>query len=255
MEFFDCNLFYGPDREPEQLILCESLGEIKAALKRAGISGGLVFRAEYEATRANRVLMEDLRGETELYGILQLLPSMTGETPAPAELPEFMKANRFAAAAFRPEAHRFMAKSFVIGDYLSVLQAHRIPVIMNTKWGITIDQIAGIMESYPALTAVIAYHFAWPNDRILRPFLESFPNLYLDITYLETDYGLPPLVESYGARRILFGSGYPYSYLGSHMLVIKHAKISEEAKKLIAGGNFKRLFFESPVWKKNGVSV
>ena len=156
MEFFDCNLFYGPDRGEGQLVVCENLSEIKTALDKAGISGGLVFRAEYEATRANRVLMEDLQGETHLYGILQLLPSMTGETPAPADLPSFMKANRFAAVAFRPEAHRFMVRAFAIGDYLSVLQSHRIPVIMNTKWGITMEQIANIMENYPALTAVIA---------------------------------------------------------------------------------------------------
>jgi len=250
MDFFDCNLFYGPDRFENQLVAYDNLDDIKAGLDRAGISGGLIFRADYETTRANRDLIADLREETRLYGILQLLPSMTEETPSPAQLPAFMKENRLAAVMFRPSHHRFMVP-FAITDYLTVLQAHRIPVMLNSAWGMPLEKAAEIMEQFPMLTAVLTYNYCWPNDRLLRPFLERFPNLYLDMTYLLTDYGIPPLVERYGGRRILFGSGYPESYLGAHMMVIKHAEICEEDKKLIAGGNFRRLFIDDPIWKGN----
>jgi predicted TIM-barrel fold metal-dependent hydrolase len=58
------------------------------------------------------------------------------------------------------------------------------------------------------------------------------------------DGGIEAFVADYGPQRLLFGSGFPKSYLGGMMLAIKHAQISEEAKVAIAGKNLERILSE-----------
>ena len=241
MFFLDCNLSYGPDRDKYQIAGCGSLQELKECMARAGIEGGFVSFAMKEATFGNLSLANELKGEKTLKGVISLLPSQTEETPKPRDLPGEMKKNNFGAITFHPETHRFLPRSFVIGDYLEAAQSHCIPVVLNTGRGLTLEQAADIMEDFPNLTAVLAYANCWPSDRELRPFLEAYPNIYLDMTYLLTDSGLPEMVEKYTARRILFGSGFPLSYMGAHMMVIQHADISEEDRALIAGENLRRI--------------
>ena len=53
------------------------------------------------------------------------------------------------------------------------------------------------------------------------------------------------LVEAYGAQRLLFGSGFPESYLGGMMMALKHAQVSDAAKEAIAAGNLERMLAEA----------
>jgi len=48
-------------------------------------------------------------------------------------------------------------------------------------------------------------------------------------------------VKEYGSSRLLYGSGFPNSYFGANMLMIKHADICEDDKVAIAGGNLTRV--------------
>jgi predicted TIM-barrel fold metal-dependent hydrolase len=67
------------------------------------------------------------------------------------------------------------------------------------------------------------------------------------MTYMLTDCGLADMLKKYPAERILFGSGYPVCYMGAHMLVVRHAEISDEDKVKIAGGNLKKLLEEARI--------
>jgi predicted TIM-barrel fold metal-dependent hydrolase len=51
-------------------------------------------------------------------------------------------------------------------------------------------------------------------------------------------------VESYGAGRMLFGTGFPKWDHGGMMLTLKHAEIAEEDKQTIAAGNLERILAE-----------
>jgi hypothetical protein len=51
-------------------------------------------------------------------------------------------------------------------------------------------------------------------------------------------------VADYGAQRLLFGSGFPESYLGGMMLTLRHARIPDKAKEAIASGNLERVIEE-----------
>jgi predicted TIM-barrel fold metal-dependent hydrolase len=180
-----------------------------------------------------------------MYGVWSILPSCTGEIPPPASLPAEMKKNGISALTLNPLANRFLPCSAVIGDYLEMAQERAIPVLLNTGRGLAIESAECLMREFRQLTAILTFDNCWPSDRLLRPFLEEYPNLCLDMTYVQTAGGLPDIVKKYTARRILFGSGYPECYMGAHMMVIKHAPISEADRELVAGGNLKRILGEA----------
>ena len=245
-EIFDCNLSYGPDAQ--SLRPCLSLDELDIEAERAGILGGLVRYAYGEPTLGNRRLSRALtvnRGERKYYGVYSMLPSCTHEIPAPDKLPAALMAEGFRVIQFSPEHHRFMAHKIAIGDYLEMAQEKRIPVILDTGQGISLEQAADLLVDFPNLTTILSYANCWPSDRLVRPFLESFPNLVLDLTYLLTDQGIEKMVKLYSARRLVFGSGFPACYIGSHIMVIAHSEISEEDKMLIAGRNLRGLIAEA----------
>ena len=244
MEFLDCNLNYGPQTATEDLKCCENIADLTANMERSGVSGGLVIKTIKEAVLANSSLADDIRDIREismLKGVWQILPSCTGEIAPPHELPRLMKQNNIAAISMNPKAHRYMPRKFAVGDYLEMACERKIPVLLNTARGLTLEQAADIMLDFPDLTAVLTFDNCWGSDRLLRPFLDAYPNLCLDMTYMLTDCGLPDLLKKYAADKILFGSGYPVSYMGAHILVIKHAEISEDAKIKIAGANLRKL--------------
>jgi len=245
IEFWDCNLSYGPQTATQQLKCCADIEELVEQMKCAGISGGLVIKTINETILANASLAEDIKKFDMFKGVWYLLPSCTDEIPLPHKLPQLMKQNNIGALTLNPKIHRYLPRKNVIGDYMEMAQERKIPVLLNTSRGISLEQIDDIMQDFPDLTVILTYDDCWPNDRFLRPFLDFYPNLCLDMTYMLTDCGLKDMLKKYPAERILFGSGFPTSYMGAHMLVIKHAEISEEDKIKIAGKNLKKLLEEA----------
>ena len=72
-------------------------------------------------------------------------------------------------------------------------------------------------------------------DRMFRPLLDRYPNVYVDTAQYLLDGGLESLVADYGAQRVLFGSGFPESYMGGMMMTLQHARIPVEAKTATLG--------------------
>jgi len=242
--FYDCNLSYGPDAPGSLFRGCPTVAGLKRELARAGISGGLVVGSAAEPLLANRETAEDLRGEEQLRGVWRLLPSDTGELPPPDQLPSAMKENNIAALTLSPQTDRFLP-DLALGYYLEMASERKIPVLLNTSRGLTIEQAADIMRGFPRLTAILDCASEWPSDRLFRPFLDAFGNLYLDMAHCLTAGWLEDMVKRYPARRVLFGSAFPASYLGAHMMTVKQAEIPEADKRLIAGENLKRLLGEA----------
>ncbi|MCL1858562.1 MAG: amidohydrolase [Oscillospiraceae bacterium] len=245
LEFWDCNLNYGPQTATENLKCCAGINELVENMENAGITGGLVLKTINEAILANNSLADDIIDKDNLKGVWHILPSRTDENPAPYVLPQLMKQNNISALTVNPKGHRYLPRKIAIGDYLEMACERKIPVLLNTDRGITLEQIDDIMRDFRDLTVILTHADCWPNDRFLRPFLDAYPNLCLDMTYMLTDCGLKDMIKKYPAERILFGSGFPISYMGAHILVIKHAEISEDDKRKIAGGNLKRLIKEA----------
>ncbi|NMA08109.1 MAG: hypothetical protein GX929_03190 [Clostridiales bacterium] len=247
MVFYDANLSYGTEfnvsRTPP--LPCRTIAELDDALERAGVTGGLVRTLAADMSGVvvgNRMLADDLKTvRADLYGMYTLVPRYTNELPSPEDLPGVLKAWKMPVLRMNPRTHRFLPKAGVLREYLGMAADLKIPVMLDTTCGITLDECYDLLCAYPTLTAILAYSNIWPADRYYRPFLSQFPNLRMELSSMITDQGIEDLVRVYGAQRLLFGSRFPSMYIGGQQLMLRCAEISDADKKLIAGENLRNM--------------
>ena len=253
MLFYDANLSYGVpiNVEEKPCLPCATLNELEAALKRAGAAGGLVRTEAADvagAVTGNALLAAALAdAPAGLYGMYTLRPGYTREIPCPDALPAVMKKGRFAALRLSPRAHQYLMKPEIMADYFEMATERKIPVVLDTACGLAISEAFDIMEAFPKMTAILAIANSWPSDRYTRPFLARFPNLRMDLSYMFNAMGLEALTREYGAARFLYGSRFPAMYMGGMMLMLRHAGIPEEDKRLIAGENLLSMLREARI--------
>ncbi len=246
MHFFDCNAYFGlPCRRP--LAPVPDAESLLAEMDRAGVEKALVWHiAQHDASAhaGNRLLAEAIAPHPRLTGCWAVLPNQAHEFPRPAVLFQEMKQARIGALRIFPSAHGFGANAVSLGDLLEPMVVRRIPLFVSVQRGMDWGDVYGLLAEFPELVCVVCDHGCWGMDRWFRPLLERYPHVYVDTAQYLLDGGIESLVADYGAGRLLFGSGFPDSYLGTMMLTLRHAKISDEAKAAIAGGNLERILAE-----------
>ncbi len=247
MRFFDCNVFIGQPARAELLVPAPTAEALLAEMDRAGVERALVWHiAQHDASvqEGNRLLADQIRVHPRLVGCWALLPTHTHELPQP---PGFFRAMREAnvrALRIFPGVQGYLANAVTLGEWLEPLAARRIPLLLSVKRGMDWRGVYDLLAECPALTAVICDHGCWGQDRYFRPLLARYPNVHIDSAQYFLDGGLEALVTDFGARRLLFSSGFPESYFGGMMLALRHARIPEEARTAIASGNLERLLAE-----------
>jgi predicted TIM-barrel fold metal-dependent hydrolase len=155
-----------------------------------------------------------------------------------------MAAANVKALRIFPSSHRFLANRVSLADWLDPLVERRVPLFLSVRRGMTWEMIYDLLADAPDLVCVICDHGCWGMDRQFRPLLETYRHVHIDISQYLLDAGLEALVTDYGAERVLFGSGFPESYMGGMMMALRHARIPEAAKTAIAGGNLERILEE-----------
>ena len=246
MHFFDCNVFWGLPIT-RSLSVIPSVDTLLAEMDRAGIDKALVWHiAQHDASPqvGNRLLAQGIEDHPRLVGCWTLLPNQGHEFPPPSVLFQQMKQARVGALRAFPSSHRFLLNRVSMGDWLAEMVSRRIPLFVSLRRGMDWRDIYTLLSEFPDLICVICDHGSWGMDRLFRPLLERYPSVYVDTAQYLLDGGLEALVGDYGSRRLLFGSGFPESYFGGMMLALRHARIPEEAKAAIAGGNLERILEE-----------
>lgn len=244
MEFFDCNASYGADVSSVCLRPVTNVSGLLEEMRRAGVAKAMVYRSEQysaEPVLGNALLAEDIGSHENLYGVWAIVPSHTREIAPPAEFVRQMKESRIFGWRLYPGKLRFLPKPFVLKDWLPVAVECRIPLFVNVSHGTSYEALAEILEKHPELIVILTESNCWPNDRMLRPFVSEFRNVYLDLSYFTTDRGIESFVGEYGAGRLLYGSAFPECYFGANMLMIMNAEISREEKAMIASGNLQSI--------------
>jgi len=247
MRFYDCNVYFGlPMQRP--LAPVRTAEELLAEMDRAGVERALVWHiAQHDASPqvGNQVLAEAIAPHPRLSGCWTILPNQAREFPPPPVFFDEMRKARVHALRIFPGSHRFLANAVSMGEWLEPMVARRIPLFLSLRRGIEWRDIYALLAEYPDLVCVISDHGCWGEDRLFRPLLERYPNVYVDTALYLLDGGTEALVADYGARRVLFGSGFPECYMGGMMLALRHAQIPDEAKAAIAGGNLERIIEEA----------
>jgi predicted TIM-barrel fold metal-dependent hydrolase len=246
LEFCDCNVAVGlPMNRADGLPDPPATGaELLPHLDRAGIRRALVWHVAQRDSSSqvgNDLLAQAIAGQERLAGCWALLPDQCGE---PGDLDTFfLCARRAGGRAFRafPEAHRFLLRREVVGDILDRLVAARLPLFLRVPGDLSWDRTYDLLRETPELTLVLTDMGCWGNDRLFRPLLDRYPNVYVETSGHIVDGGVEDFVSRYGASRLLFGSGFPSSYLGAMMLAVAQAEVTPEDRRAIAGGNLDRL--------------
>jgi predicted TIM-barrel fold metal-dependent hydrolase len=221
------------------------VASLLTSMDRAGIERALVWHVaqrEYAVPEGNRLLAQAIAAHRDrLSGCWALLPPQCPELPP---LPEFLAqmaaAGVHALRAF-PAHQNWLLRREVMGDELDAFAAAGVPLLFSPGdvggWSALYDLLA----AWPALTVVICDVGMWGPDRLVRPLVQRYPNVYLELSQYIVADGIRAFVEACGAQRLLYGSGYPDWEHGSMMLALRHAEISASAKAAIAAGNLERL--------------
>jgi predicted TIM-barrel fold metal-dependent hydrolase len=98
-----------------------------------------------------------------------------------------------------------------------------------------------VLQDFPKLRLCVVGHGSWGEDRYFRPLMERYPNFMVDTSRYELDGGIEEVCRTYGPDRLLFGTRFPETPMGGPILTLLHAEISEADRKLIAGGNLRRI--------------
>jgi amidohydrolase family protein len=246
MRFFDCNAFLGLPMK-RSLAPVRTVDEFVSEMDRAGVEKALVWHiAQHDASArvGNQLLADAIGPHPRLVGCWTVLPTCTHELPPPRTLFRQMKEARVAAVRIFPSTHRFLANAVSMGDILGQMVDRRIPLFVSTIRGIDWQGIYALLAAFPDLVCVICDHGCHGTDRLFRPLLDRYSSVYVDTAQFLLDGGIESLVAESGATRLLFGSGFPERYLGGMMMALQHARISDEAKVAIAGGNLERILQE-----------
>jgi predicted TIM-barrel fold metal-dependent hydrolase len=254
MEFFDCNCSFGrPAQTGKSPKVLASADDLRLELNRAGISRAVcwhIAQADVSPVYGNEALAEAISPQANLFGAWTLLPPQTGEMPVDALL-RGMKKSRIVALRALPSVNRYVLNTMTMGPVLDEMLSRHIPLVYSVRrnqggvgergaW----QNLYDLLDDYPELVLIITDHGPWGTDRYFRPLLENFPNVHVDTSLYFLDGGMEDLVERYGHKRILYGSGLPERFPGGPMLAIRHGQFSEEAKAAIASGNLEAIVRE-----------
>ena len=254
IRFFDCNCAIGRYAVPPMPDLPHTVPQILETLDYSGIDSAIVYHIaawEYDPESGNRFLMEELNGESRLLPQWVILPHHTGEFPLPPELLDTMVSHGVLTARMFPSekagppeeaGHNFSLARWSAGPLLSEMQERRMPLFI-ARSQISWDQVHDLCSTYPDLPLVLSSvpQLSFRANRHLWPLWSIHKNLYVDTSDNEETARVERVVESFGPERLLFGTGLPRFAPGAHVVSVARARISTEAKKLIASQNLERL--------------
>jgi len=251
LRFFDASAYIGrpmialPNGPAGQSVSAE---ELLAEMDRAGIEKALVWHAaqrDHDGPAGNRLLAEAIAPHERLLGCWAIYPPQTGEL---GDLDDFFAAaGKARVRAFRvfPTGNRFLLRTESLGDVLERMLKARVPLFVSAPKHAPWEAVYDLLKEMPELRVVLSEQPNWGCDRYFRPLVEKYPNVYVELSGYFVAGGLDAFVRDYGAKRLLFGTNFPESYLGANMLAVAHLDVSPADRQAIAAGNLERLLGEA----------
>jgi hypothetical protein len=238
--FFDCNAQIGrySVKHPEAFTTAD---ELVREMEYCGITEALAYHSmakEYAPAVGNQMLLDEIQGKP-IRPCWLVMPHHTGEMPAPDELLAQMKQHGVRALRAFPAAQQFRLSEWCAGDLLSIVEENRIPFFLDmdqTSW----EDVARVLKHHPGLNLILL-RTSYRIDRMVYPLFEKYEGLRIEAATYQVASGIEEICRRFGAKRLLFGTGLPYTEAGPSIAQITYAEISDEEKQMIAGGNLERL--------------
>jgi hypothetical protein len=220
------------------------LPDLLKGLERYHIQGGIVSHfasISYDPTWANEQVLAAILG-TGFWAGITLLPEMFDSQSAGRSKLEQSIARGARLARLFPRSHNFSLRSWCCGEMIQVLVDVHLPLaIWHTE--VSWEEIRQLCEEHPELSVIVEgtpqklfYH-----TRSIYPLLKYCPNLIIELHNVTNYLGVEEIVRKFGAQRLVFGSYLPVCDPNAAMMLVTHARISEQEKELIAHGNISAL--------------
>jgi len=247
LAFFDSSCWLGRPALPE-FVTVHSVDGLLAQMQRYRIPRAVVSHIaskDYDPTVGNEMLLDAVRDADNLLGAVTLVPSATGEQGDPhAYLDQCIKRKARLGRLF-PTLHRFSLGDWCCGEVLAAMQERRIPLLIwhsEASW----DTLFSLAGKYPELPIILEGTEGTGRkilyfNRFYYALLEKTRNVSIELHYMYNFLLLEDIVGKFGAERLVFGSYLPLQDPNATMMRITRARISDDDKRSIAGGNLERL--------------
>jgi len=148
---------------------------------------------------------------------------------------------------FHPSCHLADACHDHYYPALEYANERALPILSHNWTGGSVngkETLHGLAETFPRVTFIIGHAASgWPVIDTNCAIANLYPNVMLDTTgsILSFD-AIPEMVRRVGAERIIWGTDNPFIDPRPGLGRLLMARITEDEKRLILGGNAKRVF-------------
>jgi predicted TIM-barrel fold metal-dependent hydrolase len=247
VEFFDVNCTIGRLATPPRHGPRTVEGTVEA-MARAGIGRALVCHSlsiEAHPSVGNARVVAETANLPSLLPCWVALPPTAGEMPSPEDFLRAMREASVRAVRLCPSAgrHQFPLGTADAQRLLLVLAERRIPTLVDGS-EISWSDVEAIAKAHPRLPLILL-NVGYRAIRTLYPIFEAAPNVHIETSLYQACGALREGVARFGARRFLFGTNLPRFEPGCAVATVLYADISEDDKRLVAGGNLEALLREA----------
>ena len=239
--FFNANGSFGPGakRNPYS----NSAAELLAHMNRLGITKSLVWHTaarDYNAVWGNKRLIEEIKAvgaENRLIPSFTISPVMLYEEGAMDALRKEMAINRVRALRVFPGTlnHKLSHIEPVLEKICELK-----PVLFFDCWdSLNTQELLSLAERFPDIPMVYMQGM-WVHLVAILDLMRRRENILVDTSWLHTPHTIEMIVEKFGARHLLFGTGYK-SHNGASLAALLHADISENDREFITHKNLETL--------------
>ncbi|MBO9606948.1 MAG: amidohydrolase family protein [Paenibacillaceae bacterium] len=253
LQFFDCHVQLGRMGYKHPLQMWRT-DDVLAEMERTGIAGALVHHGlgkSHAPLFGNRALLAELVASPRLFGCWTVLPDQLGDFPSPGDLIAGMKQHGIRAAKLYPHTHQFATDRWTVDGLFAELAQAGMPLFVDAAEldglakGSDWQRLADMLQEFPDLNVIVC-GLNWGKERRLFPLLDRFANLHVELSTLQANEFIETAYRRFGAERLLFGSGMPFKSPGAARAFVDYARIPDDAKRRIAGGNLVRLLGVEP---------
>lgn len=245
VRLFDCNCRIGRrlDARPNEP---STVAELLAEMDRLEIEKALVAHySGYESLPdlGNRRIEDEARGNPRLARVWTALPDTAGDTPPAKQWVAGMLSAGARAVQLFPKRMNWRLDEWCAGSLLRAIEERKVLALLPFAEA-DLGTIHEVLDAHPRLPLLLT-NVNYRVNRMLFPLLELHANLHIDLAPpYDVHDGVEEICKRFGAKRLLFGTGYPVAEPGAALAMLAYARIADEERALIGAGNLERLLGE-----------
>lgn len=215
---------------------------LEAALARVGVGEALVghVRAwQHDPESGNQVLLAEIEGRAHLHPVWVAIPDTCGELGGASQFVSRAVRSGVAAVRLFPEDHGYRLAGADMEPMLTAFSEAGLPVLLDGDQA-TWAEIETAAARHPALKMIVCF-VGYRKLREIAGVLTRTANVSVDLSYLGGHMALEWLVSTFGADRVIFGTGAPRRDPADAVTRLLWSDLDDPTARQIGSGNLHRL--------------